>query len=244
MVMKKTLIPIMVLVLASFAFANELKLKPYDTNLNGNVSLDYTYENDRYTSVVLTGNDLMPDSTYRIILLGKPSCHFSPGDDKANEVVGLKGDWTCLSCNCANTDCDRTTEDYYANKECIQGYLVLDYFVTDKDGKALDVFQSYGNSHFIWCQNGFCQTDFLGSGSYNIVFNLDDGSGNPLSRTFGLFNIFGHNDGGSGGSGPSFSSFQEDGQENSEAVPEFSAISAGIALLGAGAGFILLRKRK
>lgn len=250
---KVVLIFCMVL-LAGFVSANQVELQQFPVlpgYESSSVVLDYVYSEGFYSNVALQGENLRPNSDYMLVLLGRPSCLSNPFDDFANELVGLAGSWSCVNCDCSLASCDRTDEQYYTNKlksdsdlskECIQGFLVLDYFVSDSSGSVFKAFDSDGNIHFLWCHNDFCRVDFLGSDSYDVVFRIKDESGGftPLFNTG--FTFF-HSRGGSGGSDGGSSSGSPSGYQG-ESIPEFSAITAGLTLVGAGAGFVLLRKRK
>ncbi len=234
--------------LAGFVSANEVELQQFPIlpgYEDSKVVLDYVYDESVYSNVVLTGENLKPNSDYMLVLLGRPSCLSNPFDDFANELVGLAGSWSCVDCDCSLVSCDRTDGEYYANKldpgkECIQGYLILDYFVSDGSGSVFKAFDSEGNSHFLWCNNDFCRVDFLDSETYNVVFRIKEEPGGGVNPFLNTGFTFFHTGGGSNGSNGSGSS----SGYQTESIPEFSGIAAGLAVIGAGAGFVILRRRR
>ncbi|MEM4244918.1 MAG: hypothetical protein QW404_00390 [Candidatus Nanoarchaeia archaeon] len=253
--MKRTVLIFCIILLASLVYAKEVSLEQMQPIPPGfedsSVVLNYVYNAGEYSEVVLTGSDLVPSSKYKIIMFGKPSCMYDVYDDATNQLIGSKGGWVCTDCTCEDPkDCYRTNLEYFANKakldsdptkECIQGYLILDHFVSNSDGTAYEVFNSEGNSHFLWCHDYFCYEDFLDSWGYDIKFGLDS----PYNGSLGLlgFSVFNVGNGGSGGgSSGSFGGSSGYGTQEFGEVPEFSAGAALVTLLVSISAFFLLRK--
>ncbi len=249
--MKRTVLILCMIFLASFVYAKEVSLKQMEPIPSGyedsSVILNYVYNNHEYSEVVLTGSNLVPSSKYKIVMFGKPSCMYDDFDDATNQLIGSKGGWVCTDCICENPeDCYRTDLEYFANKakldsdptkECIQGYLILDYFSSNSNGSAYKVFNSEGNSHFKWCHDYFCYEDFLDSWGYDIRFGLDS----PNKGSLGLLGFrFGSNSSSGSGGGSNGSSGY--GIQEFEPIPEFSAGTALVTLCISITAFFLLRK--
>lgn len=314
--MKKTLIFLMVLIVfTSFVSASEAILNKFGSAFDmsnqyiynydyakGNVTVNYDSFDIKYFTGTLVATNLKPNFTYQIKMLGKPKCLYGVnGDDGINEKIGYKGRWTCASCSCAGAACNRNDTEYAANKakmnadptkECIQGYLVLDFFTTDADGNAVKAFKSDNSYHVLWCNGGTCNNPiindylvlkpsgssagllcdagkvagqnervgcgltYLSEGNYDVAVALTEESFHQGNWATVLLNdedvhftiSSGHSGGGgsSGGSGDgSAGGSGGSGTSGDETpIPEFSGIAAGLALVGAGAGFVLLRKKK
>lgn len=166
----------------------------YSSAVNNNVY--FTYDDPLPINGKLTGTfyatGLKPYATYQIKLLGIPICSDSiSGDDLANEYIGYKGRWTCVSTNCAEQTAlqrNRSDSSYETNKslldtnpekECIVGYLVLDYFTADNNGEIVinDVDISGDTSyHVLFCGGGTCDSngntflDSLDSNHSSVAF--------------------------------------------------------------------------
>ena len=131
-----------------------------------NVAFSYhTPANDRLSGTI-TATGLKPNMTYQIKFVGKPTCAYgASGNDAINEYIGYKGRWTCLNCSCSGAGCNRTDDQYEANKakpdtdptkECIAGYLVWDYITADSFGAVTKNIETANSYHVLWCGGGTC----------------------------------------------------------------------------------------
>ena len=131
-----------------------------------NVAFSYhTPANDRLSGTI-TATGLKPNMTYQIKFVGKPTCAYgASGNDVINEYIGYKGRWTCLNCSCSGAGCNRTDDQYEANKakpdtdptkECIAGYLVWDYITADSSGVVTKNIETANSYHVLWCGGGTC----------------------------------------------------------------------------------------
>ncbi len=132
-----------------------------------NVEFDYPYSHQHRLTGTITAEGLKPDFTYQVKLMGKPTCLYgASGDDDANEYLGYAGRWTCADCGGTALSRNRNDAQYLANSyykgdgsECIQGYLVFDYFTTDSGGDMSGkVVLSDSSYHVLWCNGGVCGT--------------------------------------------------------------------------------------
>ncbi len=85
----------------------------------------------------LSATNLKPNFAYQVKLVGKPTGIWDEnGDDQANENIGYAGRWWRAQPSPANA----TDADYEAHKDdpayIYEGYLLFDYFVTDRFGDA------------------------------------------------------------------------------------------------------------
>lgn len=123
----------------------------YDTTLRGTID----------------ASGLKPYCTYQVKLIGIPDCHpdFLSGDNDANEYIGYKGRWTCVSCDCLSSSCNRNDAQYEARSpyrgdgsECIAGYLVFDYFTADENGDAHKLIEAKTSYHVLYAGGGICDS--------------------------------------------------------------------------------------
>ena len=136
---------------------------------NNNVSFTYTTPANEKLSGTIQGSGLKPYATYQVKLSGIPTCK-DPinGNDAANEYIGYKGRWTCVSSNCSSqsaSDRNRSDSQYEANKsksdsdptkECLVSYLVFDHFTADSGGNASKVIQTTNSFHVLGCDGTVC----------------------------------------------------------------------------------------
>jgi len=85
----------------------------------------------------LSAVNLKPNFAYQIKLVGKPTGLWgAEGDDATNEMIGFTGRWWRTQPNTGNS----SDADYNANHDnpdyIFEGYLVLDFFLTNPDGTA------------------------------------------------------------------------------------------------------------
>jgi len=102
----------------------------------------------------LSAANLKPNFAYQIKLVGKPTGLWgAEGDDAANELIGFIGRWWRTQPNTGNS----SDADYIANHDnpayIFEGYLVLDFFITDPDGSAEVDFAVDSSFHVLWWQH-------------------------------------------------------------------------------------------
>jgi len=143
----------------------------YTNASNNNVSFTYLNLQMKRLSGLLKGSGLKPYATYQTKLTGIPVCKDGAyGNDTANEYIGFKGRWYCISNNCSSQSAsarNRTDAQYIANKakpdsdpskECLVGYLVFDYFTANSSGNVNQNIQTANSYHVLWCGGGTCNT--------------------------------------------------------------------------------------
>ena len=152
-----------------------------------NANVNFTYVNPSPVNNKLTGSiiasGLKPFATYQVKLEGKPTCNGS-GNDLANEYIGYKGRWTCISgATCTGDDNARNRTDaqyeershYRGNSsECIVGYLVFDYFTADANGDiyADDIILSSDSSyHVLYCGTLYQECSASTSNDYLVALD-------------------------------------------------------------------------
>ena len=146
----------------------------YTSAANNNVSFTYgTPQNGEKLIGTMSASGLKPYATYQVKFEGKPICaNPVSGNNQANEYIGYKGRWTCVSgATCAGNANARNRNDaqYQANShykgnssECIIGYLVFDYFTADASGniEISDINISTDTSyHVLYCGGGTCNSN-------------------------------------------------------------------------------------
>lgn len=134
--------------------------------MDGSVNVQFEYEDidPQRLKGTVTATGLKPGFTYQVKLLGKPTCLYGVnGNDDANEYIGYKGRWTCADCSGTALSRNRNDAQYEANShyrgdgsECIQGYLVFDFFTTDSEGDAVKSVESDSSYHVLYCNGGVC----------------------------------------------------------------------------------------
>jgi len=102
----------------------------------------------------LSASNLKPNFAYQIKLVGKPTGLWgAEGDDATNERLGFVGRWWRTQPNVGNSN----DADYLANHEnpdyIFEGYLVLDFFITDPDGAAEVDFAVDSSFHVLWWEH-------------------------------------------------------------------------------------------
>jgi len=176
----------------STGYAATVTLDPVDTSIeyiypepNGynqaSVTVEYELVDDNLKAHI-QASGLKPWFTYQVKLTGTPSC--IGGDDETNEKIGYSGRWYCVDCDSSPAGNNRSDAQYEANKalpddhpdkECIVGYLVFDYFVTDETGAAsLDV-ETNASYHVLWCGPSSGSNAYLYSGYTPETSYCDDG---------------------------------------------------------------------
>jgi hypothetical protein len=141
----------------------------YDHNYAG-ASVNFTYVNPGPVSGKLTGSmtasGLKPFATYQVKFEGKPICATDGINNLANEYIGYRGRWTCVSgatCMGNASDRNRTDAQYEArsyfkgdSSECIVGYLVFDHITADASGNVVKYIETANSYRVLWCSGGTC----------------------------------------------------------------------------------------
>jgi hypothetical protein len=116
----------------------------------------------------LSGSHLKPNFAYQVKLVGKPEALWGPdGDDATNERIGYTGRWWRVTPNPGNA----TDQDYEAHRDdpeyIYEGYLLFDFFVTDRFGDAELDFATESSYHVLWWEGqrtrGTCDSPVLES---------------------------------------------------------------------------------
>jgi len=135
----------------------------YKNYSKANVAFQYDLANTNTLKGTISATGLKPNITYQLKIWGKPTCLFgTAGNDLANEYIGYNGRWTCANCNGTAVQRNRDDAGYRACnrskgcKECIQGYLVFDFFTADKSGAVTKSVESDSSYHVLWCNGGVC----------------------------------------------------------------------------------------
>ncbi|MBU0742027.1 hypothetical protein KJ554_06740 [bacterium] len=102
----------------------------------------------------LSAVDLKPNFAYQIKLVGKPTGLWGDeGDDVANEMIGFTGRWWHKQPDAGNSN----DADYIANHDdpdyIFEGYLLLDFFITNPDGTAEVDFAVDSSFHVLWWEH-------------------------------------------------------------------------------------------
>ena len=141
----------------------------YSNAANNNVFFTYNTPSIGKLSGTIQGTGLKPYATYQVKLSGIPTCKDPVnGNDAANEYIGYKGRWTCVSSNCSSqsaSERNRSDSQYEANKsksdsdttkECLVSYLVFDHFTADSGGNASKSIQTSNSFHVLGCDGSIC----------------------------------------------------------------------------------------
>jgi len=102
----------------------------------------------------LSAANLKPNFAYQIKLVGKPTGLWGEdGDDAVNELIGFTGRWWRTQPSTGNS----SDADYNANHEnpdyIFEGYLVIDFFLTDDEGAAEVDFEVHSSFHVLWWEH-------------------------------------------------------------------------------------------
>ena len=102
----------------------------------------------------LSAVNLKPNFAYQIKLVGKPvGIWGDDGDDAANEMIGYTGRWWRTQPNPGNS----SDADYEANHDdpayVFEGYLLFDFFLTDRFGAAEVDFALDSSYHVLWWEH-------------------------------------------------------------------------------------------
>ena len=121
---------------------------------DANVTVTYTPCECLTFAGHLSAVNLKPNFAYQIKLVGKPTGLWdSDGDDAANEMLGFTGRWWRTQPDPGNSN----DADYIANHDnpdyIFEGYLVLDFFITNPDGSAEVDFAVDSSFHVLWWEH-------------------------------------------------------------------------------------------
>jgi hypothetical protein len=114
----------------------------------------------------LSACDLKPNFAYQMKLVGKPEGVWgADGDDSTNELIGYAGRWWRVTPNPGNSS-DQEYEAHRDDPEYIfEGYLLFDFFVTDRFGSAEVDFATRSSYHVLWWEGqrarGTCDSPLL-----------------------------------------------------------------------------------
>lgn len=149
-------------------------LNQYGYNIDySNADVSFSYDTPAAGKLrgEISATGLKPYATYQVKFGGKPVCQFGgAGNDLANEYIGYKGRWTCVSgatCTGGAAARNRSDAQYAANKakldgdptkECIASYLVWDFFTADASGSADKAVESASSFHALFANGGVCNS--------------------------------------------------------------------------------------
>ncbi|MFH1510239.1 MAG: hypothetical protein ABIF10_00995 [Candidatus Woesearchaeota archaeon] len=166
-------------------------------------TVTFTFDDVQATTLsgTITASGMKENFTYQVKIMGKPTCLYAAGNDAANEYLGYKGRWTCA--NCAGTALNKNRNDaqYEACKtdpsctECIQGYLVSDFFTTDQNGEATKSILFDSSYHVLFCNNGVCgstSNTYLVNGlcaAEDVEGQIERGSCGTLTLNPGTYDV-------------------------------------------------------
>jgi hypothetical protein len=107
------------------------------------------------TAPFLTGHlearQLKPNFAYQLKLAGMPTAGFgSAGHDAANEAIGYAGRWHKKGVGNASDAQYEACRDDPDCEDIYEGYLVFDFFVTDRYGRASLDFEARNSLHVLW----------------------------------------------------------------------------------------------
>jgi hypothetical protein len=102
----------------------------------------------------LSATNLKPNFAYQMKLVGKPTALWGEdGDDLTNERLGYAGRWWRVQPNPGNAN-DADYEAHHNDPGYIyEGYLLFDFFVTDRFGAADVSFALDSSFHVLWWQH-------------------------------------------------------------------------------------------
>lgn len=124
------------------------------TYQDAGVTVTFEYCLDSTFTGHLAASNLKPNFAYQLKLVGKPEAVWgSDGDDETNERIGYAGRWWRMTPNPGNSN----DEDYEAHKDdpeyIYEGYLLFDFFITERLGTAAVDFASESSYHVLWWEH-------------------------------------------------------------------------------------------
>lgn len=165
---------------------------------SGQVSVTFdSAPSTRQVSGTLVATGLKPNFFYQIKLAGKPVSGKrgwgAYGDDWSNERIGYAGRWWNDETQSNVTDSDY--ERLYKNvsdsalRKTIYGYLLVDAFITDKDGNAVKTFVTSNSYHVGWKEGqkaSFSSMYYKSIGTYAPDSTSGYGYGGPMPSSDSL----------------------------------------------------------
>ena len=147
----------------------------------------------------LDAGGLKPNFAYQVKLVGMPTAEFgAAGDDVSNDRIGFAGRWYRVGVGNAT---DAEVRACRADPQCheiYEGYLVFDFFNTDRYGKATHSFAADDSFHVLWreCPPGRpmtgCQApDGRPTVYQDVVALASTGYGYDLDYTTWRIGVFG-----------------------------------------------------
>jgi hypothetical protein len=102
----------------------------------------------------LSATNLKPNFAYQIKIVGKPENLWGEaGDDTTNENIGYTGRWWRSAPNPGNSN-DADYEAHHDDTSYVfEGYLVFDFFTTDRFGQAEVDFATESSYHVLWWEH-------------------------------------------------------------------------------------------
>jgi hypothetical protein len=99
----------------------------------------------------LDASGLKPNFAYQMKLVGMPAAEYgAAGDDPSNDRIGYAGRWYRVGIgNATDADVQACRSDPSCH-EVFEGYLVFDFFVTDRFGEATHPFVADDSFHVLW----------------------------------------------------------------------------------------------
>lgn len=132
---------------------NLYSLSYRETYAYDSASVTVTFEACGESTLVghLAADNLKPNFAYQVKLVGKPERVWGAlGDDDTNERIGFTGRWWRRTPNPGNSD----DQDYLAHRAdtnyIYEGYLVFDFFITDRFGEADVDFDTRSSFHVLF----------------------------------------------------------------------------------------------
>lgn len=118
---------------------------------DANVTVTFTESGAATFTGHISATDLKPNFAYQIKLAGKPTgLYGGEGDDATNERLGYAGRWWEVAPNPGNRD-DAYYEVHQDDPDYIfEGYLIFDFFHTDRFGAAELDFALDSSYHVLW----------------------------------------------------------------------------------------------
>ncbi len=127
-----------------------------DAYTYGDASITVTFDSEADSSFAghLSATNLKPNFAYQMKLAGKPSGLWGPaGDDSTNERIGYAGRWWRVQPNPGNSN-DADYEAHHDDPAYIyEGYLLFDFFLTDRFGNAEVDFATESSFHVLWWEH-------------------------------------------------------------------------------------------
>ena len=127
----------------------------------------------RFLEGSLDARGLKPNFAYQIKLVGMPSAEFgAAGDDVSNERIGYAGRWYRVGVGNASDAQYRACRADPQCRDVYEGYLVFDFFITDRLGSATHHFVADDSFHVLWrdCPSAHPMTGCQAPGARPTVY--------------------------------------------------------------------------